>query len=104
MGLCFLWSNVADEVCVGYFAVFGDLGLVDEENGAGSCYFVGAGAIFSDSVGEEATPFIGESAFPDLCFWASEEFLEGTLFSGDGRGSGQCSDVVSVTVGYGGLC
>ena len=66
MGFCLLGAHCAYEVGVGDLAVEWDLGLFDEEDGAGAFYFVGLGAISADAVGEESAPFVGEAFGPSV--------------------------------------
>ena len=66
MGFCLLGAHCAYEVGVGDLAVEWDLGLFDEEDGAGAFYFVGLGAISADAVGQESAPFVGEACGPSV--------------------------------------
>ena len=56
MAFRLLGADCADEVGVGDLAVEWDLGLIDEEDGAGAFYFVGLGAISADAVGGGSRP------------------------------------------------
>jgi hypothetical protein len=46
-----LWTDVADEVCTGYLAILGDLGLLDEGHGACAFNLFGDGAFEADAMG-----------------------------------------------------
>ena len=61
IGFRLLRPDCADEVGIGDITVEWDLGLFDEEDGAGAFDFLGLGAISADTVGEESAPFIGEA-------------------------------------------
>ncbi len=58
-------TDGADEVCVGYFAAFGNFGARDEEHGAGSFDLFGVRAVFADATGEEASEFVAKAVLPD---------------------------------------
>jgi hypothetical protein len=49
MGFFFLEADVADEVCVGYFVIFGDLLLFDEENGVSTTDSFGVWAMRAEA-------------------------------------------------------
>ena len=51
MCFLFLWSNVVDEISIGYLAINGDLGFLDNENGSSAGNAVGNRSIGSDAVG-----------------------------------------------------
>ena len=101
MVFCFLGTDDADEVGVGYFATGWDLGLVNEEDGAGAFDALGKRAIFAEAVRKEAAPFVGEAAGPDGLFGAVDELFDGALLAGDWRGGGESGDVVCI-LGSGG--
>ena len=90
----FLWTDVADEVCVDDSVIFGDLGLVDEEYWAGSLYSFRSGSREAKAMGKELTPFICKGAFPDGGIGTEEEFGKGALFAGRWWSGGKRGDVV----------
>lgn len=73
--------DVADEVCIGYLVICGDVRFFDKENGSGAFDLCSNGAMPSDAVGEQMAPFVGKAEFPDGGIGAKEELLEGSLFS-----------------------
>ncbi len=87
MGLFLLGTNVADKVGVSNDTSRGDLGLFDEENGAGAFDAVCRLACATDAMGECSAPLVAEATGP-LCFiLASEAFLEGALVASSERWS-----------------
>ena len=103
VGFGFLEADVTDKVGVGNFSPAGDLGLLDEENGAGALDAFLGRAIAADSEGEDAAPFVGEASGPGFCIVAEEQLFEGALFAGGGWSGGESSDVMCVARGDGGL-
>jgi hypothetical protein len=81
MGFFLLRTDGADEVCVGHFATVWDLGLVDEENGAGAGDAFGRWSRGANTVGEQSAPFIGKasSPVPRSLRWGRTGALSGTL-------------------------
>jgi hypothetical protein len=79
--LFLLWVNIADEIGVGYLAVFGDLGLVDEITRDGS--FDAVGGFCADTL-EEASEFVGCTAGPLCAVGALSEGSEWLFIAGDG--------------------
>jgi hypothetical protein len=51
---------------VNLFAILGDIGFVDKENGAGAEDLVGFSSCLTETVFEETAPFVGKTAFPDV--------------------------------------
>ena len=72
--VCFglLGTDAADEVGIGDFAILGDLGLLDEEGGAGAFDLFDERAISADAMGEDSAPFVCKATFPGFCIWAEE--------------------------------
>jgi hypothetical protein len=79
----FLGTDDADEVGAGCFATGWDLGLANEEDGAGVFDALGKRAIFAEAVRKEAAPFVGEAADPDGLFGAVDELFDGALLASD---------------------
>ena len=60
------WADAADSVGVSNFSAFGDLRLVDEKYGFGAGNALVFRVVFSYSIGEKSTSFVGVGAGPNL--------------------------------------
>jgi hypothetical protein len=95
VGLFLLGTNVADKVGVSNDTSRGDLGLFDEENGAGAFDAVCRLAIAPDAVGECCSaPLVAEALHPFVFVWAVEALFEGALVAGIGSGRRKSGYVV----------
>jgi hypothetical protein len=81
MGFLLLGMYPVDEICIGHFVTVWDLGLVDEENGAGAVDAVGQWLCGADIMGEQSAPFISKALSPGLCVGAAQELCEGPLLA-----------------------
>ncbi len=59
--MCFglLWTDVADEVCMGDLVILGDLGLLDEQRGAGAFDLLCRRSSDAKTVFEQSSPLVG---------------------------------------------
>jgi hypothetical protein len=94
MGLFFLGMDVADKGSAGDDAPLGDLGLFDEENGAGACDSLFRRSIATNAVWQCSTPVVAEAPCPFGFVWAAEAFFEGALIAGIEGGGCERSDMV----------
>jgi hypothetical protein len=73
MGLLFLETDVAYEICVGDFSILRDVRFGNEEKCAGSSNSFGKGAFLPNAVFKKSAPFIGEAVLPGAGVWTAEE-------------------------------
>ncbi len=66
MSFGLLGADVAYKVCIGHFAARWDLGLGDEKNSPSATDLFCDGAVFTDTVRVETSPFVCEAALPDV--------------------------------------
>ena len=81
MRFFFLWVNVTDQVGVGYFSSLRYIFLMNWENCACTLYSFTNWSMFSDTVGEEAAKFVGETANPSGFVWSFDECSDGSCSS-----------------------
>ena len=93
----FLWTDVADEICVGESVILGDLGFFGEEYCPDAFYLCGGGSRDAKAVGEESTPLVGKGAFLDGCVGTAKELGKGALFAGRWWSGGERGNVVGVS-------
>ena len=75
------WADAADSVGVSNFSAFGDLRLVDEKYGFGAGNALVFRLVFSYSIGEKSTSFVGVGAGPNFSFWTLKKSFKGGFFS-----------------------
>ena len=103
MCLGFLQTDVADEVGVGDLVVLGGFSMKNTVPVPLTCLF-GNGASYTETMGEESTPFIcKKGAFPDGCVRTEEELGKGALFAGRRWSGGESGNMMSVPLVGGAL-